>query len=132
VKGETDRPVLRKRRERERANAAAEKWHEMRRVKQVRAASCRANGAMLSGASCPVCCAQCRGACAEARAYEADRRQLARQLRPCRKRPSNRRRCLINSVRTRAVVTVGTCVSSHAPHRTVRAAFPHTAPTLGV
>jgi hypothetical protein len=29
------------------------------------------------------------------------------------------------------VIAVGTLIAERPPHRTVRAAFPHTAPTLG-
>jgi hypothetical protein len=32
----------------------------------------------------------------------------------------------------RAAVAVGMRVTSHPPHRSVRAAFPHTVPTLGI
>lgn len=31
-----------------------------------------------------------------------------------------------------ATIAVGTLISERPPHRTVQAAFPHTAPTLGV
>jgi hypothetical protein len=38
---------------------------------------------------------------------------------------------MFDAVVASAAIAVGTLIAERPPHRTVRAAFPHTAPTLG-
>jgi hypothetical protein len=45
---------------------------------------------------------------------------------------SLQRLLLDNDFAANSQIAVGTLISERPPHRTVRAGFPHTAPTLGV